>query len=864
VTRHERALERERRRLQAAPLAGELEAARVELETLERVDNIPDRAEDQLRESAARLGRESAELASRESELAESEAQRAEIVATLDPRADAANDGLERLDLILPLHRRRLGELSDAREARKEIEERLARARAAFAADADDQRLRTIGSGSKAAQLEESARAHERRAHDASASRARAAEALDAKEIDLAGLAARRDELRGGLPSGAASEPPSAATLRRDEDTLRRLRVAVGERHALETALDAARSRHADRDAALDALRASPPGLPSAALAVFTVLGLLGGLGAGAWRFSLGDLPGAIGGGAAALVALLAFVVWIVARRGAADERRRYDERITTLHIELRQASETVTRQAQALDLLVETITADGAEVGVTTAVDVAAIEACEETLRADQDARAAFDSRVRELADVEPRLASAANERDRRLRQLRECEVAVRKLDAERREWATSTGLIASEISDEDGIDATLLVGLAQRARAACDVLAALDACAARIDALARETAAWDRDASALLLAAGFPNAEAMGHAERITRFEDLRQRCRRDRLARESLRTIEETIARQRSRVAAGRAALASLESERSRLFSQAGAHDEASFLRNVATFRRRAELERTIESALERLAGILGDGDGDGDGDRRADPASLRSLAGELVQSGRQSLERRVADCERAFAAAAARRDDVEAAHDSAHEARRRLEESSELAGLELRRECLRAELRALADRWRELAVAGALLGDTLVDFEREQQPSVLREASAIFRTVTLGRYAQIVQGRREGDVLAVEADGTRKRPRDLSAGTAEQLYLALRLGLAADFAQRGIGLPLVLDDVFVNFDPERQEGMARAIGTLARGQQVIFLTCHPHVAELLAGAGGAESLVELSPQIDTLVT
>jgi uncharacterized protein YhaN len=74
-----------------------------------------------------------------------------------------------------------------------------------------------------------------------------------------------------------------------------------------------------------------------------------------------------------------------------------------------------------------------------------------------------------------------------------------------------------------------------------------------------------------------------------------------------------------------------------------------------------------------------------------------------------------------------------------------------------------------------------------------------------------------------------------------PIDLSRGTREQLYLAVRLGLIEEFAQRGTSLPLVLDEVLVNFDPDRMAAVARELARFAEHHQVLLFTCHPEVAQ-----------------------
>ncbi|HET6498254.1 MAG TPA: hypothetical protein VFH17_04300 [Coriobacteriia bacterium] len=78
----------------------------------------------------------------------------------------------------------------------------------------------------------------------------------------------------------------------------------------------------------------------------------------------------------------------------------------------------------------------------------------------------------------------------------------------------------------------------------------------------------------------------------------------------------------------------------------------------------------------------------------------------------------------------------------------------------------------------------------------------------------------------------------ADGTRVPLAGLSRGTSEQLYLALRFGLVERFVETsGEPLPIVMDDILVNFDEDRAARAARSIGALAGTCQVIYFTCHP---------------------------
>ena len=86
-----------------------------------------------------------------------------------------------------------------------------------------------------------------------------------------------------------------------------------------------------------------------------------------------------------------------------------------------------------------------------------------------------------------------------------------------------------------------------------------------------------------------------------------------------------------------------------------------------------------------------------------------------------------------------------------------------------------------------------------------------------------------------------------------PPSFSRGTAEQLYLCLRLGFAESFAEQSVSLPLVVDDILVNFDPRRASTVARILARVAETHQVIAFTCHPHVREMFeAAAPGLRSV------------
>jgi hypothetical protein len=75
--------------------------------------------------------------------------------------------------------------------------------------------------------------------------------------------------------------------------------------------------------------------------------------------------------------------------------------------------------------------------------------------------------------------------------------------------------------------------------------------------------------------------------------------------------------------------------------------------------------------------------------------------------------------------------------------------------------------------------------------------------------------------------------------------LSRGTREQLFVSLRLALVSAYARRGIHLPMILDDVFVNFDAGRTKTAVAVLRDFAKqGHQLLVFTCHEHVWRMFA--------------------
>ena len=166
--------------------------------------------------------------------------------------------------------------------------------------------------------------------------------------------------------------------------------------------------------------------------------------------------------------------------------------------------------------------------------------------------------------------------------------------------------------------------------------------------------------------------------------------------------------------------------------------------------------------------------------------------------------------------------------------------RIAESAAAPAIQAELKRLRSELAESVREWRIATLARDLVARTLREFTDTRQPAVIEEASSAFARVTAGGYERIVQDESGESLVVVDGAGQRKRPEELSRGTVEQLYLCLRLALAAEFSRRSESLPLIMDDVLVNFDPVRARAVARELARFSEQRQILIFTCHPGTA------------------------
>jgi uncharacterized protein YhaN len=302
-----------------------------------------------------------------------------------------------------------------------------------------------------------------------------------------------------------------------------------------------------------------------------------------------------------------------------------------------------------------------------------------------------------------------------------------------------------------------------------------------------------------------------------RIARRDVIRRRLRKLRRARGK---GEQTVAR--------------LHQRRKQLLRQSGAESEEQLHRLAAEAARVENLRREHEQIEHDLAATIGD---------RASQADLsqhiEGPAAAHLDASRDDLRTRLAGIEKEV------HQRIEKCGQLTAEMKA-LADDRQLAARQLDLAMLQQRIEEAIGRWQVLAVTGQILESIRASYETDRQPETLQEASGYFSQMTQGRYRRVWTPVGERILRVEDAEGHWLPVDVLSRGAREQLFLSLRLSLAAYFARHGAPLPLVLDDVLVNFDGERAKAAAQVLRDFsAQGHQMLVFTCHEHIAKLFRG-------------------
>ncbi len=647
---------------------------------------------------------------------------------------------------------------------------------------------------------------------------------LDQAAGDAEREARQAQEAWEALPAPGVAD---AAELKQREEALWGLRTLLTQRERAATRREDRQNSQAEAQRRADSLAqqaAAPPDLTPWWLIVAAAIP---GLALGGWFAWRADWWAA---GLTAAAALLLAVIFLAFRQ---RQKRRAITRREDLAAEAAREASLAQNLAQDIGRLDQELarleedagqTARGA--GLPVPADLPHLEEMARELAAVREqwqhwrqAREAAARGGQRLAEARDRLAAAEAEAQR-------VKDSLESLAARWTLWLTRRGF-APEVRPEGF---TVVLQAVDAARIAASTV---EECRQHLTELDKYlTGQRQRLAKVLAECGRSPSGAEPGVAD----LEALQRALAEARLAQERQRSLEESLARSNREAARLLALRETKEQEQAQLLAQAGADDEEDFRRREAAHQEWLRCREKMAAAQETLLNEAGH------------EAALTALEQDLratdpleLQTGKQAKEALKRELEETLAV-------NQRELGSLSQKLADLAQKEELSDLLLNQRCRREELRQAVRRWATLAVCRHLMEETRSLYERERQPPVIQAASGFFRTMTGDRYQLVAS---VGAATLQLEDAALQRTDEVcwSAGLQDQVYLALRLGLAREFGLHAEPLPLILDDVLVKFDARRRKRTAQVILDFARRQQVLFFSCHQEYRRIFMELAGA---------------
>ena len=158
----------------------------------------------------------------------------------------------------------------------------------------------------------------------------------------------------------------------------------------------------------------------------------------------------------------------------------------------------------------------------------------------------------------------------------------------------------------------------------------------------------------------------------------------------------------------------------------------------------------------------------------------------------------------------------------------------------SALESHRTQITQRIRQLEETYQALEIALSTLAQARNALQRRFAPRITKRAQEILHRLTEGRYDRLVLG--EDLTLQVNSRDEESLRTALwrSDGTADLLYLALRLAVAGELTPEA---PLILDDALVRFDDRRLSRAMEVLQEEAAHRQIILFSCHSRESQYM---------------------
>ena len=275
----------------------------------------------------------------------------------------------------------------------------------------------------------------------------------------------------------------------------------------------------------------------------------------------------------------------------------------------------------------------------------------------------------------------------------------------------------------------------------------------------------------------------------------------------------------------------------------------------LMGLARANSRDELRLSIElsdrrRSIESAAGVAHQAVADG-----SDGLPLPSLEAEIANTEATQVPVLMADINRQLEGVRHEQDALTAELTQASAQLAQIAGQDDAARAESERQDALAKMANAAERYVKVYTASRLLKWAIDRYRETRQGPMLKHAGDVFCALTLGSFQKLTVDF-DSEPLTLHGqrpDGALVGIAELSAGTRDQLYLALRLAALQLHLEQGHALPFIADDLFINYDDRRAKAGLEALAKLSEKTQVIFLSHHDHLIPSAKEVFGSDASV-----------
>lgn len=312
----------------------------------------------------------------------------------------------------------------------------------------------------------------------------------------------------------------------------------------------------------------------------------------------------------------------------------------------------------------------------------------------------------------------------------------------------------------------------------------------------------------------------------------QELYQRLQSERTAAQTRGTLREQIELSKQRIAEAQSQLNATQAILSELCREAGCDSPDDLPEIEREARRRAELESELRDLENQLSLLAGD-------------APLEEFIEEAGKQQPGTLEAEIETKESTLNELREQQSEIQQEIGALQHELRQIDgggrasqwiQSIQLTAGDLTRDC---------EEFARSRIASLILRRAIDHYRQAHQSPILQHANRFFRQLTCDAYRELrpdYDSKGRTTLFGIQESGETVPAPNMSDGTADALYLALRLASLQYQIGMTKPIPLVIDDCLIQLDDARATAALRAFSDLSETTQVILFTHHRHVVDL----------------------